>query len=65
MTDATAQDAYVAILDLGGKLMRQQRLGALTGLGVSTIDVNGLAAGVYAVRLHADGAVRMGKLVIE
>lgn len=65
VTDATAQDAYVAILDLGGKLMRQQRLGALTGLGVSTIDVNGLAAGVYAVRLHADGAVRMGKLVIE
>lgn len=63
--DAAAADALVSITDLGGRLVRQQRLTGLAGLTTRTVELESIPAGLYAVRVDMAGASVVRKLIVE
>jgi len=63
--DVPAHDGVMNVMNLAGQRMLQQQWSGLNGLSARTLDVNGLAKGVYILRFDAANSSTTGKLVIE
>jgi hypothetical protein len=63
--DVPAHDGVMHVMNLAGQQMLQQQWSGLNGLGARTLDVSGLAKGVYILRFDAANSSTTGKLVIE
>ena len=63
--DVPVRQLDVTVHDLGGRVVRQERLGGLDGLVQRTIDLAGAPAGLYVMRLQAPGFDRSMRLVVE
>lgn len=63
--DATAANITVSLIDLGGQVVGQQRIAQANGLQQHAINVDGLVAGLYTVRVQGDGVNTATRLVIE
>ena len=61
----SAQQVVIEIIDINGKLVRSKNLGLLQGQTNKTINVAGLAAGCYSLRVKGDKGVEVRKIVIE
>ncbi len=65
IVDVPAREGVLRIFNTTGQQMGQQQWSGLSGLTTRTLDVNGLAKGVYIVRFDAVNSSTTGKLVIE
>jgi hypothetical protein len=63
--DVPAHDGVMHVMNLAGQQMLQQQWSGLNGLGARTLEVSGLAKGVYILRFDAANSSTTGKLVIE
>ena len=63
--DVPVRQLDVTVHDLGGRVVRQERLGGLDGLVQRTFDLAGTPAGLYVMRLQAPGFDRSLRLVVE
>lgn len=63
--DAHAPDALVSILGMDGRLVRQQRLAGMAGLVTRTLELQGVPAGSYLLRLDSAGNTITQKLIVE
>jgi hypothetical protein len=57
------EPSKASILDLQGRLMREQQIPALDGY--TTINIDGLPNGLYFVEWRTQSGVVTGKLVIQ
>lgn len=65
LLDGQATTANMVLYDTGGRMVREQRLDGLAhGVAVS-VDVSGLAPGIYVVRLQSDGHMHNARIVVE
>ncbi len=53
----------VAIIDMAGRVVRQQHLNVQKGYSTQSLEVSGLAAGVYTLSVEFDGEVTTQKIV--
>ena len=65
IVDVPAREGVLRIFNTTGQQMGQQQWSGLSGLTTRTLDVSGLAKGVYMVRFDAANSTSTGKLVIE
>lgn len=65
IVDVPAREGVLRIFNMTGQQMGQQQWSGLSGLTARTLDVRGLAKGVYIVRFDAANSSTTGKLVIE
>ncbi len=63
--DVPAHDGVMHVMNMAGQQMLQQQWSGLNGLSTRTLDVSGLAKGVYILRFDAANSSTTGKLVIE
>ncbi|MBP8824219.1 MAG: T9SS type A sorting domain-containing protein [Flavobacteriales bacterium] len=63
--DLPVNEALVRVFNTAGQQVAQQPWTGLAGLTTRTLDVGGLAKGVYMVRVDAAGTSTSTKLVIE
>ena len=63
--DAASANITVSLVDLGGQVVNQQRIAQVNGLQQHQLNVGGLAAGLYTVRIQGDGINTATRLVIE
>lgn len=63
--DVPAHDGMLHVMNLAGQQMLQQQWSGLNGLSTRTLDVSGLAKGVYILRFDAANSSTTGKLVVE
>jgi len=61
----TESEVQIALVDLNGKLIAQGTYNNLSGTQSIALNLNGLAAGIYAVNVQVNGAQFTEKLVIE
>lgn len=61
----TESDVQIALVDLNGKLIAQGTYNNLSGAQSIPLNLNGLAAGIYAVNVQVNGTQFIEKLVIE
>jgi hypothetical protein len=61
----TESDVQIALVDLNGKLIAQGTYNNLSGAQSIALNLNGLAAGIYAVNVQVNGTQFTEKLVIE
>ena len=61
----TESDVLITLVDLNGKLIAQGTYNNLSGAQSIALNLNGLAAGIYAVNVQVNGAQFTEKLVIE
>ncbi len=55
----------ISVLDMHGKMVSENSLGLAAGISTSKIDVDGLASGIYFLRLENEGVARVKKFVVE
>lgn len=65
VVDVPAREGMLRIFNLTGQQMGQEQWSGLSGLTMRTIDVGGLAKGMYIVRFDATSYNTSAKLVIE
>ncbi|MEO5583840.1 MAG: T9SS type A sorting domain-containing protein [Flavobacteriales bacterium] len=65
IVDVPAREGMLRIFNTTGQQMAQQQWSGLSGLTTRTLDVSGLAKGVYMLRFDAANSTSTGKLVIE
>ena len=65
VVDVPAQNGVLHVLNMVGQQMMQEQWSGLNGLGTRTLDVSGLAKGMYILRFDAAHSTTTGKLVIE
>lgn len=65
IVDVPAREGVVRVFNATGQQMLQQQWSGLSDLTTRTLDVSGLAKGVYIVRFDATNSSTTGKLVIE
>ena len=65
IVDVPAHEGTIRVFSATGQQMIQQQWTGLSGLNARTIDVSGLAKGMYIVRFDAANTSTNGKLVIE
>lgn len=58
-------DATVYVMDLAGRVVRQQSLGRMNGTKKVSVDVSSLSTGTYFVELRANNVRSIGKLSIQ
>ena len=59
-----SSDVIISIVDIQGKLIREENpLNVMQGLITSQMNITDLSAGVYFLKLNADGVVRTKKFV--
>ncbi len=63
--DANVDLANLTIHDVNGKLVSGIKLTGLNGLAQRNVDVSGLPAGIYVLRLQGEGLSSTTRLVIE
>lgn len=63
--DVPAHEGTLRVFSTTGQEMVQQRWSGLSGLTARTLDVGGLAKGLYIVRFDAANSSTTGKLVVE
>lgn len=65
IVDVPSKQAVVRLFDMAGKQLIEQNWNGLPGLSVRTLPVDGLAKGIYLLRLESDAASITGRFVIE
>lgn len=65
IVDVPAHEGTLRVFSATGQQMMQQQWSGLSGLSTRTIDVSGLAKGMYIMRFDAANSSTTGKLVIE
>ena len=65
IVDVPAHEGTLRVFNATGQQMMQQQWTGLSGLNARTIDVSGLAKGLYIVRFDGADSSTTGKLVIE
>ena len=63
--NTSAPSVSISILDLSGKLVRTIQRAGVQGLGSHVLDLNGLNAGMYLVRVQGEGLDASTRLVVE
>lgn len=63
--DADMRNATVEVIDASGRTLRSTTLTDLLAGTIATVDMNGVPAGLYVVRLQAPGALRTARVVVE
>jgi hypothetical protein len=65
LMNETPKNSVLSILDASGRLVAQQLLPIATGPVVRTIDLNGIPAGVYHIRVQGEGVGSSAKLMVQ
>jgi|JI10StandDraft_1071094.scaffolds.fasta_scaffold140188_2 hypothetical protein len=65
IVDVPAQNGMLSVLNMAGQKMMQEQWSGLNGLSTRTLDVSGLAKGLYILRFDTTNTTFTGKLVIE
>ncbi len=63
--DATQSTGNLSVIDLSGKIVRQEMLNGLNGLSTRTIDIAGLSAGVYTMQFASNNVSMFSKLIVR
>lgn len=65
LLDRNVVNGQLSIIDMSGKLVREQLVNGTGSLSQVPVDVNGLVRGMYLVHLRSEGLVFNGRLVVE
>ncbi len=65
LLDVPVAEAFVSVIDLGGKQVYADRITGITPMSVHTIDLNNLASGSYLLRLQHSAGVVTSKLIVR
>lgn len=60
---SNADNGTLAIYDLGGKLVKSQKVSK--SKGDETISVNGLSSGIYLIQLKSDKGMAVAKMIVK
>jgi hypothetical protein len=63
--DVSASEGVLRVLNTAGQQMAEHHISGLAGLSTRTLDLGGLAKGVYILRFEAANATTIGKLIVE
>ncbi len=63
--DLPVDRAQLTIHDMGGKVVRTEQLAGITPMAVSTIDLQGITAGAYVVRVEHATGVATSRLIVQ
>ena len=65
LSDITANDVSVRIIDTQGRTVFNKDFGNVSGSAKETVSLEGTGAGVYLIQLNIDGAIQMARITIE
>lgn len=65
LLDRNVINGQLSIVDMSGKLVREQLVNGTGSLSQVSVDVNGLGRGMYLVQLRSEGLMFNGRLVVE
>ncbi len=63
--ERSVSNAGLSVLDMSGKLVKQQRVTGTGGLSLVTIDLSGLDKGLYLVRLDAANGTSTARVIVD
>lgn len=65
LVDMPATAADLLVFDGSGRMVMTQRINGLGGMVLHTLDVSGLSAGLYTIRLVGEGVQASSRLVVQ
>jgi hypothetical protein len=63
--DSDVRNATVEVLDASGRTLRTNSITDLSAGSLATVDMSGIPAGMYVVRLQGAGTLRTARVVVE
>ena len=65
LSGASAENANIRLTDVRGKLMQSQKIGLSNGKAATTLDLSGIAAGLYLLEVEVNGSKQIQKILMN
>lgn len=65
LIDVPARSADLTVLDMGGRVLRSERLQGIDGMSVRQLDMSGTPAGVHVLQVRTEDRVHTARFIVE